>query len=95
MKNLKVYEYYGPQGADAGMEERIELLTEAQEKLEEAIALVEQGLMGTSHQRHAEAYILGHLRNWVDSSNRFDMGIQQYIDKLQEEGEYEDEEEEY
>jgi hypothetical protein len=31
----------------------------------------------------------------VDSSNRFDMGIQQYIDKLQEEGEYEDEEEEY
>jgi hypothetical protein len=91
MKNLQVYEYYGPQGPDAGVEERVELLTEAQEKLNEAIALIEQGLIGTSHQRHAETYILGHLRNWIDSGNRFDMGIQQYIDKLQEEGDYEEE----
>ena len=93
MKNLKLYEYYGPQGADAGTEERVELLMEAPGKLNEAIALIEQGLMGTSHQRHAETYLLGHLRNWMDSGNRFDMGIQQYIDKLQEEEEEYDGEE--
>jgi hypothetical protein len=93
MKNLKLYEYYGPQGADAGTEERVELLMEAQGKLSEAIALIEQGLMGTSHERHAKSYILGHLRTWMDSGNRFDMGIQQYIDKLQEEeDEYDGEE---
>jgi hypothetical protein len=49
--------------------------------------------MGTSHERHAKSYILGHLRTWMDSGNRFDMGIQQYIDKLQEEeDEYDGEE---
>jgi hypothetical protein len=30
----------------------------------------------------------------VDSEGRYDMGIQQFIDKLEEEGQYEDEEEE-
>jgi hypothetical protein len=90
MKNLKVYESFGPQG-DMPTEERIELLSEAQAKLAEAISLIEQGLRGTSHQRHAESYLLGHLNNWMDSGNRFDMGIQQYIDKLEEESEYDEE----
>jgi hypothetical protein len=87
MKNLKVYEYYGPQGAFADPQERIEILEEAQAKLEEAIGLIEEALKGSSHQRHAETYIIGHLNNWVDSGNRFDMGIQQYIDKFKEEQE--------
>lgn len=85
MKNLQLYEYYGPRGEHADLEERKELLIEAQAKLKEAISLIEQGLKGTSHQRHAESYLIGHLNNWVDSGNRFDMGIQQYIDKLEEE----------
>ena len=94
MKNLKVYEYYGPQGSDTPKEERIELLMEAQIKLNEAIDLIEQGLMGTSHERYANSYIVAHLKNWVDASG-YDMGIQQYIDKIDEEeedGDYDEEE---
>ena len=47
MKNLQLYEYYGPRGEHADKEERIELLIEAQAKLNEAIDLIEQGLKGT------------------------------------------------
>ena len=89
MKNLQLYEYYGPRGENADLEERKELLMEAQVKLNEAITLIEQGLKGTSHERYANSYIVAHLRNWVDGSG-YDMGIQQYIDKLEEE-EYEEE----
>jgi len=53
MKNLQSYEYYGPKYP----QERIELLEEAQEKLGEAIGLIEEALKGSSHQRHAETYI--------------------------------------
>ena len=83
MKNLQLYESYGPRYP----QERIELLEEAQEKLGEVIGLVEEALKGSSHQRHAETYILSHLNNWLDSGNRFDIGIQQYIDKFKEEQE--------
>ena len=72
-------------------EERIELLVEAQDKLSQAISLIKEGLRGTSHAAHADAYIIGHLRNWVDAYG-YDMGIQQYIDRLEKEGDEEDEE---
>lgn len=71
------------------LEERKELLFQAQEQLNLAIANIETALRGTSHEGYADAYILGHLRNWVDASG-YDMGVQQYIDKLEEE-EYEEE----
>jgi len=94
MKNLKVYEYYGPQGSNTPKEERIELLMEAQVKLNEAIDLIEQGLMGTSHERYANSYIVAHLKNWVDASgyDMDDMGIQQYIDKIEDEEDFDGEE---
>lgn len=90
MKNIKLYEGFDSEDLIEG---RIKLLEEAQAKLEEAIGLIDEALRGTTHQRHADAYLLGHLRNWMDSGNRFDMGIQQYIDKLREEEEYFDDEE--
>ena len=71
------------------LQERKELLWEAQEQLNLAISNIETALRGTSHEGYADAYILGHLRNWVDASG-YDMGVQQYIDKLEEE-EYEEE----
>jgi len=89
MKNLQLYEYYGPRGEHADKEERMELLMEAQAKLNEAIDLIEQGLKGTSHERYANSYIISHLRNWVDASG-YDMGIQQYIDKIEDEEDEED-----
>ncbi len=71
--------------------ERINLLVEAQDKLSQAISLIEEGLRGTSHERHADAYIVGHLRSWIDAYG-YDMGIQQYIDRLEKEEDEEDEE---
>jgi hypothetical protein len=72
------------------LEERKELLMEAQEQLNLAIDNIKTALRGTGHEHYADAYILGHLRSWIDASG-YDMGIQQYIDKLEEE-EYEEEE---
>lgn len=71
--------------------DRIDLLIEAQDKLSQAISLIEEGLKGTSYERHADAYIIGHLRSWIDAYG-YDMGVQQYIDRLDEdeEDEFED-----
>lgn len=62
-------------------EERIDLLIEAQDKLSQVIGLIKEGLKGTSHEHYADAYIIGHLHNWVDASG-YDIGIQQYIDRI-------------
>ena len=70
--------------------ERIELLTEAQQKLTECINLIKTALKGTSEEHYADAYILGHLRNWVDAGG-YDKGIQQYIYNIEDEDEDEDE----
>jgi hypothetical protein len=73
--------------------DRIDLLIEAQDKLSQAISLIEEGLKGTSYERHADVYIIGHLRSWTDAYG-YDMGIQQYIDRLDNEDEEEDDEDE-
>ena len=94
MENLKVYESFGPGGSENDYQERIDLLMEAQDGLRNVITLIKKALMGTSQSSYANAYIIKHLENWVDSEGRYDMGIQQFIDRLEEEGQYEDEEEE-
>ena len=72
-------------------EERKQALYDAMDQLNYAIENISVGLRGTSLERHAEAYIIGHLRNWVDGDGTYNMGIQQYIDSLDKE----DEEDEY
>jgi oligoribonuclease (3'-5' exoribonuclease) len=62
--------------------ERINLLDDAQCKLSEAIELIQTALKGTEYESHAEAYILGHLENWIDAHSSFNMGVQQYMDAL-------------
>ena len=75
--------------------ERIDMLYDAQEKLGETIELIRQALKGTSRERYAESYILGHLENWRNASG-YDIGIEQYIDELRnygiagEDGEFDD-----
>lgn len=71
--------------------ERKEMLYEAAEQLNMAMDNIRVALRGTTFERHADAYILGHLQNWLDSYNSIDMGIHQYIDKLDEEEFEEDE----
>jgi len=63
--------------------ERIELLENAQDKLASAIDLIEIALRGTEHRDHAKAYIIPHLKSWLYGENTINMGIQQYIDVLE------------
>ena len=72
--------------------ERIELLEAAQAQLSEAIRNIEDAVQGTTYQSHARAYIVGHLEGWLDAPDRFNMGIQQYIDVFEVEYDVEDEE---
>jgi len=61
--------------------ERIEILQEAQDHLSQAIELISTALQDTEHERHADAYIIAHLSNWVDAQG-YDTGIEQYIQEL-------------
>ena len=69
-------------------QDRIDLLDEAQCKLAEAMECIAAALKGTEYEAHAQAYILGHLESWMDS-DRYNMGIQQYMDALEKESEVE------
>lgn len=71
--------------------DRKETLYEAAEQLNLAIDNIRCALRGTSMEGHANAYIIGHLRSWLDGDGTYNMGIHQYIDKLEEEeDEFED-----
>lgn len=61
--------------------ERINNLEEAQDHLNQAIELISVALRDTEHERHADAYIIAHLNNWVDAHG-YDTGIAQYIQEL-------------
>jgi hypothetical protein len=62
--------------------DRVELLTEAQQKINEAIRLIREALEDTSEERSAEAYILGHLENWANGTYSMDTTCQKLIDGL-------------
>jgi hypothetical protein len=47
-------------------EEKIDLLNESTEQLLAAINNIEEALRGTSLAGHANAYIIPHLRSWID-----------------------------
>jgi hypothetical protein len=48
------------------LRERKQALYEAMDQLDSAIDNIKVALRGTSFEGHANAYILGHLRGWVD-----------------------------
>ena len=62
-------------------EERIEMLEDAKDKLWTAIELIQEALYETEHQRHAEAYIIPHLKGWIEDT-KYDIGIDGYIEYL-------------
>lgn len=63
-------------------QERITLLVEAQEELEEVINKIKQAVEGTSTEQHTNAYLISHLDSWRDTSNYLssDEGINNIID---------------
>ena len=68
-------------------EERTELLEQAQNKINEAIELIEEALEGTHLSSEASAYIIAHLNGWANGDNPYDSTA---IPKLIEHLEYED-----
>jgi len=65
--------------------DRQNILYDASEQLNLVIDNIRVALRDTSFESHANAYIIPHLVSWDYSDNSFNMGIQQYIDKLNEE----------
>lgn len=62
-------------------ENRIQLLEDAQDLMIEAVKMIEDALQGTEHEAHADAYIISHLNNWINSHG-YDMGVEQYIEEI-------------
>ena len=50
-------------------EERAHNLQEAENCLQEAINYISLAVEGTRKQAVSEAYVLGHLRSWLDGDN--------------------------
>jgi hypothetical protein len=69
------------EGDSDDLRSRLAALEEAKDMLGQVVEIISYALKGTTHQRHAEAYILPHLNDWIDDSG-YNMGIQQYIDAL-------------
>lgn len=64
------------------LEDSIEALEQADYNLRMVIKQISNALQGTEHERHANAYIIPHLTNWLDGG-RHDMGIAQYQEALE------------
>lgn len=53
------------------IQDRKRILNEAAEKLEEAIKLIEEGMLDADIcERQAQAYIIPHLEQWIRSSHQ-------------------------
>lgn len=81
-------------------DERVALLEEAQELMQEAVEKVEQALQGTGLLRRAEAYTLARMKIIADPNHGYlthDEGIHDLIEDLKQEDEEgeEEEDEEY
>jgi hypothetical protein len=53
-------------------EQRISNLVEAQNKIMDAVALIEAAVKDTSHEANVRAYTTAHLRNWAEGGNPYD-----------------------
>lgn len=63
--------------------DQLKNLYKAQEKLEDVINLLQATFAGTKNENHADAYIIGHLRNWLNCEAGGNSGIAQYIYDLE------------
>ena len=69
-------------------EERIEMLQEAQEKMREAAALINEAIEGLPNKRNIEVYLIPAIVTRIDSDSEWlskDLTIQNIIDELSEE----------
>jgi len=69
-------------------EQRIMLLQEAQEDLQNAIDKIESAIEGTRQQGYTKAYLVDHLKIRVDSNHGYltnDINIDTVIEEIEEE----------
>jgi hypothetical protein len=63
---------------------RIELLTKAQDKTNEAIDLIKKAVKDLGQiEREAKVYIIAHLNNWANGTNPYDNHIPNLIEKIE------------
>jgi len=62
-------------------EERIEMVEEAQEKLAEAIELIEKAVAGLDCESNVEAYLISHLKCFLNAEHGY-MDKSLNLDKL-------------
>jgi len=66
------------------IQDRIDMLEEAQDLINQAIDQIQQAVKGTSVDRIVQAYTISHLDNWANGGNPHDMTIPVIIDSLSE-----------
>ena len=62
--------------------ERIEMLEDAQEKINEAIDLITNAVCGTNLAATVSAYTVAHLTNWANGENPYDDHIPNLIESI-------------
>jgi hypothetical protein len=65
--------------------DQIELLENAQMKINEAIELIEEAVSGTDNQMSVDAYLVAHLDNWANGGNPYDQTIPVLIEEMEQE----------
>ena len=65
--------------------DRIELLNNAKDKINEACDLIREAVEDTDFESSSEAYIIGHLSNWANGNNPYDEHIPKIIEYLENE----------
>ena len=71
--------------------DRVQLLEQAGDKIQEAVALIEEAVKDTSEESSADAYIIAHLNNWANGDNPYDQSIPKLIKAIEDEEVSEDE----
>jgi len=64
------------------LQDRIEMLQDAREKLDQAIGLITDALWGTDESSHAQSYIIPHLKSWLYEGGHYNVTINHYIESL-------------
>jgi len=66
--------------------EKLEMLEEAQAKLNEGLDLIKDAMSDTEDiglRRQLDAYMIPHLENWINGGNPYDFTLDKLIEKVE------------
>jgi len=67
--------------SDMGLADRLEMLEEAYEALKLAVQNISAAVRGTSEEGRSRAYIIPHLRSWMDQESNSISKIMQALEE--------------